>query len=80
MSKVHTINGVPYVVNEGNEAILYGSNPPLRIGTTNAKKTTITLDDNWQVNAALTLTKYRSDLKEITKAALEKAEKLQKTS
>jgi hypothetical protein len=77
MSKVHTINGVPYVVNEANEAILYGSNPPLRIGTTDAKKTTITLDDNWQVNAALTLTKYRSDLKEITKAALEKARQLQ---
>ena len=75
---VATINGVPYVVNAANEALLYGTEPPLRIGTVDEKRTTITLDDNWQVKLALGLARYRADLKEITAAALKKAEELQK--
>ena len=76
-SNVATINGVPYVINASNEAFLYDSSPPLRIGTVDEKRTTITLDDNWQVKLALGLAKYRNDLKEITQAALKKAEALQ---
>ena len=77
---VATINGVPYVINAANEALLYGTEPPLRIGTVNPDRTTITLDDSWQVKLALGLAKYRADLKEITQAALKKAEELQQAA
>ena len=72
-----TINGVPYLINEKNEVFVYGSVPPIPIGSYNTDTKVLALAEDWQERMATWIEYYRNGLKEATEEALEKAKQLQ---
>jgi hypothetical protein len=77
--KVATIQGVPYWVNDSMEVFVWNKegDPLLKIGSTDAEKKTVTLDDTWEAKMGAYLAVYRQNLKKMTEEALKKAEELQ---
>jgi hypothetical protein len=56
------------------------SDPLVKIGTTDEKKTTVTLESGWEAKMAQFLSTYRASLKEMTTEALKRAQELQKAT
>ena len=70
-----TIHGVPYTVNEKQEAFLYNSS--VCIGTWDSATQTLHLKDDWQTISQPFLDSYREQVRATSVAAMEKAYELQ---
>jgi hypothetical protein len=75
--KTITHHGIPYSMNEKNELFVYSSSPPILIGSFNSDTQDVTLHTDWKEKSQSFLNAYRSNLKQMTESALEKAAALQ---
>lgn len=67
---VQTIQGVPYWVDTTNTLYLYGSTPPLKIGTVDAATKAPAFAPTWKEDVKDFLLAYRQRLGEQTESAL----------
>lgn len=83
--KTITLQGVPYSFTEVKsdskqdklDLFVYGSTPPIPIGSYDPSTEKLTLDTDWKTKSDSFLNSYRATLAENTRLALEKARALQ---